>query len=295
MPLEQDDTTNDELSAGFALSSGDAPKEPAPEPTPTPDAPENEQPTDEVTPGDSTPPAEAPSPTEPKDRENDPAYWRQRFSTTEGLLKKEREAREAAERRAAELAATPKPASTDAPSAEPDPGTPTDDDDPEWREVLESVPTIGAAIDKRVTKLVDKALAPLRPKVEKVESIARKVEEDEAAKHFRAIADVHSDWRELASSNEFNEWIGALGWKRPAAEAVMNNGTAREVIELLTEFKAATGRKPPLNPNPADDPRLHDAGGVRSQTTGPRSGVTPSAEAGKDDFGAGWKQSLNTT
>lgn len=71
------------------IDARNKPPEPKAEPA-DPTAPAPADPT-AATPADPTPPAPEPQPVDP--RENDPAYWRQRFNVTAGVLRTEREQR----------------------------------------------------------------------------------------------------------------------------------------------------------------------------------------------------------
>lgn len=60
-------------------------------------------------------------------------------------------------------------------------------------------------------------------------------------KHFAAIGAVHPDYEEI--TKDVSEWIsGRPAFIQPHLTEVFEKGTAAQINELLTEFKAATGR-----------------------------------------------------
>jgi hypothetical protein len=76
------------------------------------------------------------------------------------------------------------------------------------------------------------ALAPLQAK--QLESAA-----DD---HFNTIAKAHPDVEQIAQSAELENWIESQpSFVRDGYKAVIENGTAAQVIEALNTFKQATG------------------------------------------------------
>ncbi len=74
----------------------------------------------------------------------------------------------------------------------------------------------------------------------------QKAAEDDKNSHVNAIAEVHSDYNEVSAEPLFNDWIQGLPtMERIGAEAVRKDGSAKDVIELLTSFKKANGYKLP--------------------------------------------------
>lgn len=76
-----------------------------------------------------------------------------------------------------------------------------------------------------------------------------------AQRHHQAILDAHADAESLVESKELNDWIEAQpSFARDAYRAVLQKGTATEVIEFFDTFKKATGATQAATP-----PRTGDA------------------------------------
>lgn len=91
---------------------------------------------------------------------------------------------------------------------------------------------VNAKVAAAVKTAVDEALAPLRAK-----------EQAEAADaHVSAVLAAHPDAGSIAQSVELDNWIKAQpSYLQPAMRQVQEGGTTEQVIELISNFKAATG------------------------------------------------------
>lgn len=96
-------------------------------------------------------------------------------------------------------------------------------------------------VDQRVEAALAKALKP----------IEAQQQQDVAQAHFAAIFERHPDAESIAESKELADWIAAQpSFARAGLEAVLKQGTASEVVEMLDAFKSSTGRT-----QPATDPK----------------------------------------
>lgn len=92
--------------------------------------------------------------------------------------------------------------------------------------------TVEAKVAAAVKTAVDEALAPLRAK-EQAET---------ADAHVSAVLAAHPDAGSIAQSVELDNWIKAQpSYLQPAMRQVQEGGTTEQVIELISNFKAATG------------------------------------------------------
>lgn len=143
---------------------------------------------------------------------------------------------------------------------------------------------------KALTQVIEARAAEIAGKVadEKVSAVAGNVDQlissltdDKARTHFETIADAHPDFMEVAQSNEFKQWLDSLGDKSEQAKAIVSGGSARQVIKLLSEFKAASS-------NTEQEP---DAAMMAAQTVTGRSGMRlPAKPAVADDYEAAWNE-----
>lgn len=103
---------------------------------------------------------------------------------------------------------------------------------------------VAQLVEQRTTALVDaklsEALAPLKQ---------REVQGAQEA-HAQSIYGVHPDADEVHESAEFKAWMGNQpGYARAAIEQTLEQGSAQQVIEVLSTFKAAAAAG---KGNPAD-------------------------------------------
>lgn len=103
-----------------------------------------------------------------------------------------------------------------------------------------------AAIKKGVDVLVSRQVAAIKAEMDAklaqaLEPIKRNEAESAADAHFGSIEKAHPDVESVVQSEAMDKWIEAKpSYMRPAIRAVIEGGTAQEVIELLDDFKAAT-------------------------------------------------------
>lgn len=91
---------------------------------------------------------------------------------------------------------------------------------------------VNAKVAAAVKTAVDEALAPLRAK-EQAET---------ADAHVSAVLAAHPDAGSIAQSVELDNWIKAQpSYLQPAMRQVQEGGSTEQVIELISNFKAATG------------------------------------------------------
>lgn len=240
------------------------PVEGAPTPEPTSEAePAPAAPTGDAPPPATTPPvaeptaptvapdASAPAPTEPPPEAVD---WEARF--------KELEAR---------VNAKPEPTPAPAPETPPAPQAEAPIYSDEEREFISNYekewPDITKAealkrrgeyhhLVKHVFSEVQRVWGPL---LERGSAAAETVAENET---INIIRGVHNDYDE-ALYNDVHRWVeGLTGIRRRVAEATIAEGEPQDVIDLISEFKTATGRKPRVVADAAPAPASAPAASV---------------------------------
>lgn len=141
-------------------------------------------------------------------------------------------------------------------------------------------------VDARVAAVVDArvnaALAPVQQKQALTE----------AEEHLASIHAKHPDMESVIPSNEFAAWFHAQPkFAQPGIQAVLKEGTADEVNELLDTYKAATGKNTPdpvpQVPDPVAAARVKAAAVIaKAQTAAPSSlSEIPAAGAVHHDQG----------
>jgi len=199
-------------------------------------------------------PAE-PSATPPADpRENDPAYWKQRFTVTSGILRTEREDRKVEKasltQRINELESELQAARDKAPAADLDLGmffTPEQVD--EMGE--ETARAMVVTIQKQVRTQVDAALKPQRDSAAQAEADRAK---DRDTAFTDRLAELVPDYVEIDASDEWKAWLATETADGVERQAVLDRHvTARNadrVAKMFQDFKASQTRPtPPITPN----------------------------------------------
>ncbi|HET6599720.1 MAG TPA: hypothetical protein VFG60_07130 [Burkholderiaceae bacterium] len=276
-PDEEFDAAWNEAAGGETPEPRPEPAEPEPEaepeteePEPTPDA----EPEPEAEPVAAEPEAEA-TPEEPEEPD-----WHQRFEELEHKTKSWEGRLKARDREIAELKAE-----LETRDARRDP--PEEVDTPALDDVWSEYPDeLRASIQQEIDRRVNERMEPLQQRVETVDTES----------HYGKIADAHDDYQDVASSNEFHDWIDSHpDYLKPGLQQVIAHGTADQVIALLTDYK--TARQATLEAQQAEQQRqaqsrkraqqLNDAAAVRS-----KPGGIPRGQPDPDDFDAAWAEAI---
>lgn len=114
------------------------------------------------------------------------------------------------------------------------------------KDFKEQYPDIAATLLPALQKFIDDSkgkTAELERKfTEALTPIQESAQDAQVTAHFKAIGDAHSDYKTLIDSGNVDDWIKAMpSYLRPAASRVLDEGTADEVIELLTQYKKENG------------------------------------------------------
>ena len=132
---------------------------------------------------------------------------------------------------------------------------------------------------------IDAKLNPLH------QTIAQAIQDVHAAfesMHFGAIADAHENFQEIINSPEFGAYINGLsGEEQEAAQAVLENGTPKQVINLLNAYKDSLEQKAEqVGPDASVDDALDAAEGVRGSSPVQLPGRVPVGD--EDEYRAAW-------
>lgn len=143
------------------------------------------------------------------------------------------------------------------------------------------------AIAKGVEKLVDaRVAAVVEARVNAaLAPVQQKQALTEAEEHLAAIHAKHPDMESVVPSNEFAAWFHAQPkFAQPGIQAVLKEGTADEVNELLDTYKAATGKNTPEPapqvPAPVAAARAQAAAAIAKAQTGVPSSLSEIPPAG---------------
>lgn len=257
---------------------------------------------DETISEDDVQPAAAEAPAAPADEEpTDPADV-QRAKSWEGRLRAREEELRAREQALKEREAATKTTSEPAPADEPAGPQPTEeqveqamesvqgmDEDEALKTLAEDfgddfAQTLAKLIERKASQIAEKAIGERVGRVDQtVQELIGNLQNDKARSHYEAIADVHPDFMDIAQGEDLKRFVGAMDPEQAKkAQAVIDGGSAKQVIKLLNDFKKAKEQPAPA---PVDDAALTAAEGVRS------SGMKlPSKPVISNDYEAAWDQ-----
>lgn len=109
-----------------------------------------------------------------------------------------------------------------------------------------------------------KALLPIQEKEQQAAQEA----------HYQAILAAHPDAGELANGRDLQAWVDTLpSYAKGGVQAVLEKGSAAEVIEVLNDFKAATGRGQAKQPEKQPETKKAKVPDTLSQIPTGRSGT----------------------
>lgn len=140
------------------------------------------------------------------------------------------------------------------------------------------VEAIGKLIEAKAGAIAERVAGEkVNPVMGTVEQLIGSLTDERQRNHFEAIADRHPDFNEVASNPAFQEWVSQQG---EAAQSVVEGGSARQVIALLDQFKAAAG-------GGGEDMAAMQA----AESVPARRGLSlPKQPAAADDYEAAWKE-----
>lgn len=156
----------------------------------------------------------------------------------------------------------------------------------------EDYPTISQSVDTKIDRRLsarDAEVAALKSELAELKAALQPIHEkarvsDEEA-HFAAIAAAHEDAQDLIESGKLNDWVKQLPtYIRPAAIAVMEKGTAQDVIDLMADYKRAHPQAGQVSAAEKARQVVEKAKAKTSVPTSlsevPSAGVAPSEELG---------------
>lgn len=136
---------------------------------------------------------------------------------------------------------------------------------------------------KLAASSIDEKLSPVQ---QTVEQAIRDVHEAFQNMHFSAIADAHENFEQVISSPEFAAYINGLsGDEQAAAQSVLQDGSPKQVIALLTAYKDSLNQKTERD-NDDEDAALDAAEGVRGSAPVQLPQRAPSSA--DDEYKAAW-------
>lgn len=122
-------------------------------------------------------------------------------------------------------------------------------------EYPELAPSLTPAIQKMIDAGVNAKVSELEKKfAESIAPMQKAALENSAEAHFAAITKAVPDFHSIVDSGAIQAWVGKLpSYVRTAAEAVLEKGTAKEIIELFSDYKASLPAGKTAEPVPSKE------------------------------------------
>ncbi len=122
---------------------------------------------------------------------------------------------------------------------------------------------LGVLIESKAAEIAGKTADERMGKVSgQVDGLINEIVSDKAKSHYESISDVHPDFMDIAASPEFKGYIDGMDETQQAKAAqVIQSGSARQIVKLLSDYKGSMKKVDP----PAEDPAMDAAEGVRSK------------------------------
>jgi hypothetical protein len=118
------------------------------------------------------------------------------------------------------------------------------------------------------------------------------IKENTASSHFSTIKAQHSDFEELRDSGQIKEWITTQPkYMQDAYTKAYQNGSAEEVIDLLTRFKTEKGIATKDKSSTTDE-RVQSLSVVKNKQRGIQP-ATSKGIANKDDYSGAWNEAVS--
>jgi len=109
--------------------------------------------------------------------------------------------------------------------------------------------------------------------------------------HFAKIAAAHPDYEQVGKSAEFNAWIeGQPSYIRGSIENIVQQGSADEIIEVLSNYKSSTGLNKERKLKEDANKKADSIMAVRSLPGGP---VQKQRQPDSSDFDSAWNEATS--
>ena len=146
---------------------------------------------------------------------------------------------------------------------------------------------INRLIDERVQAQVEARVAKA------LEPMQQKEQESAAEAHMRTIYEAHQDADSVVESGEFEAWKASQpSYAQAAVDAVLAQGTAEQVVELLNNYKQSTNST--AEPAKADNkPAKPTADELKAKAREAINNTAPAIPASLSDIPGGHKGATN--
>jgi hypothetical protein len=212
---------------------------------------------------------------------------KQRSASWDGRIK-------AAEKRAAEAEQKLKDAEAKGQS-DSDNASPTEDDaklSAFFKEYPDLEGPLKSVAERIATTIVDKRMSKVDELVDNQAAMQDTLSEDAIVRHNATILEAHPDWKTIYNSGALKTWIEAQpNYLQPRLNEVVDNGSARDIIEMFDSYKRASGKGTKQTSTSAElaEAKKKKAAAmeaVPASTGGPKEGKKKIA---KDDFDGAWE------
>lgn len=161
------------------------------------------------------------------------------------------------------------------------------EDDAELSEFFEEYPDLKKPILDSAKKVAEKIVeSKLKDVRETVTSVQATVQEQNNAKHKKAIVEAHPDWETIYNSGALNTWIEEQpSFMKSRLYEIIQKGTTAEVIEMFDSYKKTVTTKKSDADSLKKKQKIAAMEAVPASSAGPKK---KSTKPEKDDFDSSW-------
>lgn len=155
-------------------------------------------------------------------------------------------------------------------------------------------------LDAYIKRQINEAIKPfknLQDKLPVIEKQVSTIDEGRVNDHYGRIFDAHNDVKEILDSGELDTYIDDLPYSKAVVKKqIMLNGSTKQVIDLLTEFKENTGKvkQEDVKPKISVVPKVSKEDINAATAVKGGSYIVPKGKAAQDDFEGAFAEAVSS-
>lgn len=110
--------------------------------------------------------------------------------------------------------------------------------DAEWEALKEDFPEVAQALEKRMAAVSSQYQQQIQQLQQQIQPIQQQAHEQYVSSQYQILEQQHPDWRDVAATNEFRQWVNT---QPPAVQQLMGSENAADAAYLISNYKLASG------------------------------------------------------
>ena len=112
--------------------------------------------------------------------------------------------------------------------------------DAEWEAMKEDFPEVAQAIEARFAAMANQHQQQMQQLQQQIQPIQQQAHEQYVSAQYQVLEQQHPDWRDVAASNEFRQWVST---QPPTVQQLMGSESAADAAYLIGNYKLASGQQ----------------------------------------------------